>query len=267
VAIWYAVRSLVMTALAELAQQLRAMHHASEPLVLPNAWDAATARSVVEAGFAAVATTSSGVSAALGYADGEHTPPDEMFSAVGRIARVVPDVPVTADIESGYGLSPDEVVRRLLEAGAVGCNLEDTDHRAAPGSHTLVDASTQQQRLSAVKAAAKARGVELVLNARTDVFLGPSPSVDEAIRRARLYLEAGADCIFPIGAPDEATIATLVRDIPGPVNVIPGFRSAPPIGKLRELGVRRISYAGRLFRAMMLDQQQRLAGLKEWRDF
>jgi 2-methylisocitrate lyase-like PEP mutase family enzyme len=256
-----------MTALAELAQQLRALHHASEPLVLPNAWDAATARSVVEAGFAAVATTSSGVSAVLGYADGEHTPVDEMFSAIGRITRVVPDVAVTADIESGYGLRPEDVVRRLLEAGAVGCNLEDTDHRAAPGSHTLVDAGAQQQRLQAVRDAARAQGVEIVLNARTDVFLGPSPSVDEAIRRARLYLEAGADCVFPIGAPDEATIATLVREIPGPVNVIPGFRSAPALDKLRELGVRRISYAGRLFRAMMIDHQQRLAGLREWRDF
>ncbi len=256
-----------MTGLAELAQQLRALHHAPEPLVLPNAWDAATARSVVDAGFTAVATTSSGVSAALGYADGEHTPADEMFSAIRRIARVAPDVPVTADIESGYGLSPEEVVARLLEAGAVGCNLEDTDHRAEPRSHTLVDAEAQQYRLRSVKEAARARGVEIVLNARVDVFLSPSASIDEAIRRAGLYLDAGADCIFPIGAPDEATIVTLVKEIPGPVNVIPGFRGGPPLARLRELGVRRISYAGRLFRAMMIDQQARLAGLKEWRDF
>jgi 2-methylisocitrate lyase-like PEP mutase family enzyme len=256
-----------MTGLAELAQQLRALHHAPEPLVLPNAWDAATARNVVDAGFPAVATTSSGVSAALGYADGEHTPADEMFGAIRRITRVVPDVPVTADIESGYGLSAEEVVKRLLEAGAVGCNLEDTDHRAEPGSHTLVDAGAQQQRLSDVKQAARAQGVDIELNARTDVFLTPSASVDEAIRRARLYLEAGADSIFPIGVSDEATIVTLVRDISGPVNAIPGFRGAPPLSRLRELGVRRISYAGRLFRAMMIDQQRRLADLKEWRDF
>jgi 2-methylisocitrate lyase-like PEP mutase family enzyme len=256
-----------MTGLAQLAQELRALHHAPEPLVLPNAWDAATARSVLEAGFPAVATTSSGVSAVLGYADGEHTPADEMFSAIHRITRAVPDVPVTADIESGYGLSPEEVVARLLEAGAVGCNLEDTDHRVESASHTLVDAVAQQQRLSAVKQSASAQGVEIVLNARIDVFLTPSASVDEAIRRARLYLDAGADCVFPIGAPDEATIVTLVKEIPGPVNVIPGFRSAPRLDRLRELGVRRISYAGRLFRAAMIDQQQRLAGLKEWRDF
>ncbi|HEY2594256.1 MAG TPA: isocitrate lyase/phosphoenolpyruvate mutase family protein, partial [Chloroflexota bacterium] len=147
-----------MTGLARLAQQLRALHHAPEPLVLPNAWDAATARSVVDAGFPAVATTSSGVSAALGYADGEGTPADEMFAAVRRITRVIPEVPVTADIESGYALSPEEVVKRLLDAGAVGCNLEDTDHRAAPGSHTLVDAAAQQQRLRSVKEAARAQG-------------------------------------------------------------------------------------------------------------
>jgi 2-methylisocitrate lyase-like PEP mutase family enzyme len=259
-----------MTGLPELAAQLRALHHASEPLVLPNAWDAATARSVVDAGFGAVATTSSGVSAALGYADGEHTPPDEMFSAIRRITRVVPDVPVTADIESGYGLSPEEVVARLLEAGAVGCNLEDTDHRAAPGSHTLVDAAAQQRRLEAVKQAARARGVDIVLNARIDVFLGQSDQpafVDEAIRRAKLYLEAGADSIFPIGVSDEASIAALVKGIPAPVNVIPGFRGGPPVGKLREMGVRRISYAGRLHRAMMVDQQRRLADIREWREF
>jgi 2-methylisocitrate lyase-like PEP mutase family enzyme len=249
---------MTMTGLAELAQQLRALHHAPEPLVLPNAWDAATARSVVDAGFPAVA---------LGYADGEGTPADEMFAAVRRITRVIPDVPVTADIESGYGLSPEQVVTRLLAAGAVGCNLEDTDHRAAPGSHTLMDAVAQQERLRAVKQAARAQGVNIVLNARTDVFLTPSPSVDEAVRRARLYLEAGADCIFPIGASDEAAIVALVKEIPGPVNVIPGFRGGPPLARLRELGVHRISYAGGMFRAMMIDQQRRLAAVKEWRTF
>src|SRR5712692_5375356 len=116
-----------MNSLAEAAERLRALHAGSEPLVLPNAWDAATARAVVEAGFPVVATTSAGVSGGLGWAAGEATPADEMFAAVARIARVV-DAPVTADIESGYGLPPEEIVRRLLAAGAVGCNLEDTDH-------------------------------------------------------------------------------------------------------------------------------------------
>src|SRR5213593_1564537 len=151
----------MVTSLAEAAERLRSLHTGSEPLVLPNAWDAATAHAVVDAGFPVVATTSAGVSGALGWADGEATPADEMFAAIARIARVV-DVPVTADIEAGYGLSPEEIVRRLLAAGAVGCNLEDSDHAAGK---TLRDAATQTHRLAAFKQAATAAGVDIVLNA------------------------------------------------------------------------------------------------------
>jgi 2-methylisocitrate lyase-like PEP mutase family enzyme len=248
--------------LAEAAEQLRALHRGPAPLVLPNAWDAASARNVVDAGFAAVATTSSGVSAALGWADGEHTPPDEMFAAIWRIARVV-DVPVTADIESGYGLSPEQVVQRLLDAGAVGCNLEDTDHRTGT---TLVDATAQADRIAAVKRVARAAQVDLVVNARVDVFLRQAPigrtPIEEAIRRGRLYLEAGADCVFPIGAPDEDAIAALVDAIPGPINVIAGFRGAPGQVRLRELGVRRISYAGGLQRAVLVEHARRVAAIR-----
>jgi 2-methylisocitrate lyase-like PEP mutase family enzyme len=253
-----------MSALAELASRLRDLHHAEDPLVLPNAWDAATARAVVEAGFSAVATTSSGVSAALGYQDGEHTPADEMFNAIRRITRVTDNVPATADIEAGYKLAPDELARRLLEAGAVGCNLEDTDHSSS--DHRLVDANQQAQRLADFKRAARDQGVDIVLNARTDIFLRANPDVDEAIRRAQLYLEAGADSIFPIGVSDEATIAQLVQSIPGPVNVIPGFRGAPSLARLRELGVRRMSYAGRLFRAFSTEHEKRLAAIKVWQE-
>jgi 2-methylisocitrate lyase-like PEP mutase family enzyme len=255
-----------MSTLAELAERLRGLHHAADPLVLPNVWDAATAHNVVEAGFPAVATTSSGVSAALGYADGEHTPADEMFAAVARIARVSAEVPVTADIESGYGLSPEEVVARLLEAGAVGCNLEDTDHSA--GGHTLRAAEWHAQRIADVRAAARARGVNVVINARADVFLrGPAESaVEEAIRRGKLYLQAGADCVFPIGASEEAGIVAMVKGIPGPINVIPGFRGAPSLARLREIGVRRISYAGGLFRGMTVAHNERLARIKKWED-
>jgi 2-methylisocitrate lyase-like PEP mutase family enzyme len=253
--------------LADLAERLRALHHAAEPLVLANAWDAATARSVVDAGFAAVATTSSGVSAALGYADGEQTPPDEMFNAIARMRRAIGRLPLTADIESGYGLGAEDLVERLLRAGAVGCNLEDTDH-AQPGQHALRDADQQAERLHAFVRAARASGVRLVLNARVDVFLRPpggsEAAVDEAIRRARLYLQAGADSIFPIGVPDEASIVALVQAIPAPVNVIPGFRGAPELGRLRELGVRRISYAGRLHRAAQVDHLRRLAAIRAW---
>jgi 2-methylisocitrate lyase-like PEP mutase family enzyme len=253
-----------MSALADLASRLRALHQAEDPLVLPNAWDAATARAVVEAGFPAVATTSSGVSAALGYKDGEHTPADEMFNAIRRITRVTENVPVTADIEAGYRLAPSELARRLLEAGAVGCNLEDTDH--ARSDHGLVDASKNAERLAAFKQAARDQGVDVVLNARIDIFLRPNPDVDEAIRRAHLYLEAGADSIFPIGLSDEATIVQLVNAIPAPVNVIPGFRGAPSLARLRELRVRRMSYAGRLFRAFSTEHEKHLAAIKAWQE-
>jgi 2-methylisocitrate lyase-like PEP mutase family enzyme len=256
-----------MSKLANAAERLRSLHSGLEPLVLPNAWDAATARAVVEAGFPVVATTSSGVSGALGWADGEATPADEMFAAIARIARVV-DVPVTADIEAGYSLPLEEIVRRLLAAGAVGCNLEDTDHAAGK---TVRDAATQAHRLAAFKQAARAAGVDVVLNARTDVFLrlqpNEPPPIEEAIRRGRLYLEAGADCIFPIGASDEGAIAALVDGIPGPINVIPGFRGAPGLARLRELGVRRISFAGRLYHAAQTEHQHRLAAIRAGDDF
>jgi 2-methylisocitrate lyase-like PEP mutase family enzyme len=250
--------------LAEKAERLRALHAGPEPLVLPNAWDPATAQAVVEAGFEAVATSSVAVAHALGYEDGEQTPPAEMFAAIGRIARVV-DVPVTADIEAGYGLPPEEVARRLLEAGAVGCNLEDTDH----ATKRLRDPQEQLERLRAFKEAATAQGVNVVLNARTDAFLrqGVEQPLEAAITRARCYLEASPDCIFPIGVPDEPTIMALVDGIPAPINVIAGFRGVPGWRRLHELGVRRISYAGRLFRAASVDHARRLAALRQGEEF
>jgi 2-methylisocitrate lyase-like PEP mutase family enzyme len=247
--------------LQEAAARLRSLHHGPQPLILPNAWDADTARAVVEAGFPVVATTSVGMSEALGYSDGEHTPVDEMFAAIARISRAV-DVPVTADIESGYGLTPEQIVERLIGAGAVGCNLEDTDHTTG---QTLLPAEAQAERLAAVKRAARTAGVDIVLNARADVFLRPLPDgpppLEEAIRRGRLYLEAGADCFYPIGVNDEGAILALVDAIPGPINVIPGFRGSPGLRRLQQIGVRRISYAGRLHRALLTDHKQRLAAI------
>jgi 2-methylisocitrate lyase-like PEP mutase family enzyme len=247
----------VSSRLAEKAEQLRALHHAVEPLLLPNAWDAASARAVQEAGFPAVATSSVAVAASLGWPDGEQTPVEEMFSAIQRMSQVL-DVPLTADIESGYGLEPEALVERLLEAGAVGCNLEDTDHSAGK---VLRDASAQAARLALVKQAAKARGVDIVLNARVDVFIRQhaetSAEIDEALRRARLYLEAGADCIYPILVQHEPTIRTLVEGIGAPVNIY-AMPQAPPLARLKELGVKRVSFAGRLQRAAIADLRQRL---------
>ena len=147
------------------AGRLRELHHAGEMLVLPNVWDAASAKIVAEAGFPVVATASAAISAMLGYPDGEGAPWQEMFAAAGRIARAV-SVPVTVDAEGGYGMEPRELVDRLLEIGAVGCNLEDTDHRAGG----LVEAGAHAERLAAIRAAAGDAGVPIVINARADTF-------------------------------------------------------------------------------------------------
>lgn len=229
------------------ADRLRALHHADKMLVLPNVWDAASAKIVADAGFSAIATASAAISAMLGYPDGEGAPWQEMFAAAGRVARVV-SVPVTVDAEAGYGMEPRELVDRLLKIGAVGCNLEDTDHRTGG----LVDAGVHAERLAVIRAAADDAGVPIVINARADAFLPESgvpeeERVTETIRRGRLYLEAGADCIYPIGVSDERDIATLIAQVPGPINgnTRPG---GPDLAKLRELGVARVSFGPRLYR-------------------
>jgi 2-methylisocitrate lyase-like PEP mutase family enzyme len=241
--------------LAARAATLRELHYAAEPLVLPNVWDAASARIVAGAGFPAVATTSSGVAACLGWADGEQTPPEEMFAAIARIARVVA-APVSADIEGGYNLTAEELVARLLATGAVGCNIEDTERS---GQSLLRDPDRQAEYLAAVKQAGRAVGVDIVLNARIDVFVrqygAPEERVPEAIRRARIYLEAGADCIYPIFVREESAIAALIADISGPVNIF-ALPDGPSLARLAELGVARISFAGRLHRAAFAEHER-----------
>jgi 2-methylisocitrate lyase-like PEP mutase family enzyme len=231
------------TALAERAEALRQLHAGPRPLVLPNAWDVASARSVANAGFPVVATSSGAVAATLGYEDNDSMPVDEAFAVIARITRSV-SVPVTADVEAGYGLSPRDLVERLLEAGAVGCNLEDTDHHGGTG---LVDAGENAERLRAVRHAATEAGVEIVLNARIDVLRREGDRrelFEEAVRCARLYLQAGADCVFPIRLADDELIGEFVRRVEGPVNVVAA--GAPPLARLAELGVARISFAGSL---------------------
>ena len=225
---------------ATAAAQFRALHHSSRPLVLPNVWDAVSAQVCADAGFSALATTSSAIAATLGYADGQATPAAEMFAAITRIVRSV-DIPVTADVEAGYGLAARELVDRLTEAGAVGCNLEDSD----PASRRLTGVSRQADYLAAVREAATGA---LVINARIDVFLTSHPGLwaatDTVVSRAQCYLAAGADCTFPIMAPP-ATLPFLVRRIAGPVNAI----ATPTGGSLEQLaaiGVARISFGGGL---------------------
>ena len=180
------------SALSAQADQLRGLHVPGSPLLLVNAWDPPSARRLAHDGYPAIATTSAGVAEALGYEDGNVTPPDEMLAAVARIAAVV-DVPVTADLEAGYGLEPRELVEGLLQAGAVGLNFEDTDHETG----ALTDAELHAERLAAIKQAGRDSGVDVVLNARVDVFLRGG-ELDDAVRRGRLYAEAGADCVYPI---------------------------------------------------------------------
>ncbi|MER6994523.1 isocitrate lyase/phosphoenolpyruvate mutase family protein [Streptomyces sp. NPDC000410] len=220
----------------------RALHHdraPEDPLVLPGPWDAASARVFADAGFPALATPSAGVAASLGYKDGE-TPADEMFAAVARIVRSV-DVPVSADIEAGYGLAPKELVARVLDTGAVGVNLEDS----GPGK-VLVDPHRQAAWLAEVRAEA---GDALFINARVDTFIRGVTDPRAAIERALLYVDAGADCVYPIGAPAEA-LPRLREAVPGPINVgkAPG---SPPVPELGRLGATRITFGpGLLLRTL-----------------
>jgi 2-methylisocitrate lyase-like PEP mutase family enzyme len=229
------------------AARLRELHRPGQPLVLPNAWDAASARIVEEAGFPAVATASAAIAAMLGHPDHEGAPAEEMLAAAATVARAV-QVPVTVDAEAGYGLPAADLVDKLLGMGAVGCNLEDTNHSTGE----LVDVDEQAERIATVRAAATDAGVELVINARADTFVhGETPeAVAGAIERGRCYLAAGADCVYPILAVSEEAITQLVAGIPGPVNV-GCFPGAPTPRRLAELGVARISFGPVPYRAAL----------------
>jgi 2-methylisocitrate lyase-like PEP mutase family enzyme len=240
---------------------LRSLHVPGTPLVLPNAWDAASARAVAAAGFPVVATTSGGVSAALGYEDREGAPVGEMFAAAARIGRSV-EVPLTVDAEAGYGLGPAELVAALREAGAAGCNLEDTNH----ASGALRDLGEHAEWLRSVRAAASAADYGLVINARIDVFLAAERGapqaglVPEAVRRAHAYLEAGVDCVYPIALREAAAVGAFVSEAGGAVNIL-ALPQAPSVAELADLGVARISYGSLLYRNTMEQFAGALAGI------
>jgi 2-methylisocitrate lyase-like PEP mutase family enzyme len=230
---------------AEQAELFRNKHRGRRLLLLPNAWDAMSARVFVTAGFDAIATTSGGVAWSLGYADGEQAPWNEVVAATARIVRVA-RVPVTADIEAGYGETPDAVMRsvtQIIEAGAVGVNLEDgTPHGPIP----IRSPQDAADRLRAAREAAKAAAVPIVINGRTDLYLrniGDEASrFDETVERGRAYLAAGADCVYPIGLRDPATIGRLVRTLGAPINI--NVRAgSPSVAELEALGVARASTA------------------------
>lgn len=226
-----------------LPDTLRALHTPGTPVVIPNAWDAASARAVADAGFPAVATSSFATATILGYDDGELTPVDDVLAAAVRIARSV-SVPVTVDFERGYRLRPAELAERIAATGAVGVNLEDSD----PATGELVDADEQAGFLAEVRAAA---GPELVINARVDTFIRRAGSPDDQLRaaldRAARYLAAGADCVYPIGTDDPDTIRTLTKEIPGPVNVSYGTGSNT-LADLAGWGAARITFGPMLQR-------------------
>src|SRR5881296_74927 len=239
------------TSQREQAEAFRRLHREGGILVLPNAWDVITARLIESAGFAAIATSSAGVAWALGYADGERISRGEMLAVVRRIASSA-SVPVTADMEAGYGTTPEaaaETARGVIAAGAVGLNLED---RTNDGR--LADVGLQQDRIRAMREAGAAAGVPLVINARTDAFevkdWSPTERLTAAVRRANAYRAAGADCLFVPHVSDATTIGRLAREIDGPLNIIAG-PPAPPIPELERLGVRRASLGPRVVQAAL----------------
>ena len=238
---------------AELARQFLELHRGPKILVLPNAWDVSSARIFEDAGFPAIGTTSAGIAFSLGYPDGQKIPRDEMLAAVRRIAAAV-DVPVTADVEAGYGSTPEEVAetaRAVIAAGAVGMNLED----GVEGKPDfLVDMNRQKEIIRAVLEVAEGAGVPFVLNARTDIFLygiGPAETrLARAIERLNAYRAAGAPSLFAPGVKDKETIGQLARRLAGPLNILATV-GTPPVAELQELGVARVSVGSGPMRATL----------------
>ena len=255
------------TDLRSRCELLRSLHRPGDPLLLPNAWDVGTARAVVAAGFPVVATTSGGVAGTLGYEDHEGAPGDEMLAAAARIARSV-EVPVTVDAEAGYGMEPAELVGALRVMGAAGCNLEDSDYAAG----SLRDPTRHAVWLAAVRDAAAEDDYPLVLNARIDVFLHPflagagpgtqEELVPDAVRRAKAYLEAGVDCVFPITLWETDALRRFMSEVRSPVNIV-RLPQAPSLAELAALGVARVSWGILLHGEAMARFEDQLASLQE----
>lgn len=232
--------------LRDRALAFHALHVPGRPLVLPNAWDLASARLVEDAGAAAVATTSAGLAWALGAADGDRLDRGRALAVVADVAAAV-RVPVSADIESGYAAGPDgvaETVRAVLAAGAVGVNIEDALH----GGGGLRPVAEQAERIAAARAAADGAGVPLFVNARIDTFLQGAGGVDETLERAAAFRAAGADGVFVPGVVEPGAVKLLVDGVDGPLNVMAG-PGAPAVAELAALGVARISVGSAIAQA------------------
>jgi 2-methylisocitrate lyase-like PEP mutase family enzyme len=235
------------------ARRFLEMHSRPGIVVLPNAWDAASARVFDSVGFEAIGTTSAGIAYSMGRPDGEKISPAAMLAAIREIVAST-SLPVTADIETGYSDSPEEIrafTKAVIAAGAVGVNIEDgTGDRGRP----LADIDLQVAKIAAIRAAADEMHIPLVINARTDVYwLGidhGQKQLDHAIRRANMYRRASADCLFVPGAKDAKIIAALVKGIDGPLNIL-GGPGVPPIPELEKLGVSRVSVGSGPARAIL----------------
>jgi len=238
---------------SELARQFLALHDGHRTLLLPNGWDVASARIFEDAGFPAVATSSAGVAFSLGYPDGQKISRGEMLAVVHRIAEAV-HIPVTADVEAGYGTKPEdaaETARQVIAAGAVGMNLED----AIPDKpDALADLNLQIEKIRAVNEISERAGIAFVLNARTDVFLAEIGAAEtrlaRAIERLNAYREAGAQSLFAPGVKDQETIAQLANGVRGPVNIL-ATAGTPPLAELEKLGVARVSVGSGPMRATL----------------
>lgn len=238
---------------AQKAEAFRKMHVEGDILLLPNVWDVASARIIESAGFPAIATSSAGIAFAQGFPDGQKIPAERMLAVIAEISKAV-QVPVTADVEAGYGSKPEDAARtarRVIEAGAVGMNFEDaTGDPARP----LFDLEEQVERIRAIREQGKSLGVPLVVNARTDVYLlqigEANTRYGEALRRLSAYRDAGADCLFVPGLMDLATIRQFVADLKCPVNIL-AVPSSPSVAELKGAGVRRVSLGSGPMRAAM----------------
>jgi 2-methylisocitrate lyase-like PEP mutase family enzyme len=238
---------------AEKAERFRKLHHGPRLLALPNAWDVASARVLEEAGYPAVATSSAAVAFSLGYPDGQRISRNEMLEAVARIAHGV-RVPVTADMESGYGTTAKEMMettKAVIAAGAIGMNLEDV---TGDDESSHVALPLQLEKIRAIKETASSAGVPLVLNARTDVYLMPigetAKRFERTVERLRAYHSAGADCVFAPGVSDRDTIAKLVKAITAPLNILVSA-ACPPLAELQKIGVARVSAGSAVMRATL----------------
>jgi len=233
------------------AAAFRALHEGPGLFVMPNAWDAGSARFLEGAGFSAIGTTSGGVNWRLGREDNVYTTPaDVMLEEYGRIAEAI-EVPVSGDLENGYGPDPETVaatIRRSISHGMVGGSIEDS---TADPEQPLYEVGLAVERIRAARKAADESGITYTLTARCEVFWVDHPSpLAEAVRRSNLYREAGADCLFVPTASDEETIRALVEEIDAPLSVVAGLGADPlSVARLTELGVRRVSTGGSLARA------------------